>query len=160
VAVRRIAAVRPIQDPCGVVDFEIDWLRQVFEQHLDVATMVRGFACGNIDPGAQYPAESGVTGALLRPVEMATDVVDGDAHAPLHLVAAIIAALPGLHESLYVRPVEVAAHDPHAFPVTPVQLAACGVEMKLLGGVGSSAGNDGGAVSSIEVHTFDRTVVG
>ena len=120
----------------------------------------RGLACGKVDSGPQDPAEAGVAGALLRPVEMPADVVDGDPDAPVRLVATVLVALPGLHEGLDVGTVEVAAHHPHAFPVGPVQLAALGIEMKLLGGVGAAAGNDRGAVAPVEVDAFDRAVVG
>ena len=147
-------------DPRGVVDFEVDRLGQVLEHHLDVAAVRCGFACGKVDPGPQDPAEPGVARTLLRPVEMPADVVDGDADAPSGLVAAVVVALPGLHQGLDVGPVEVAAHHPHALAVAPVQLAAGGVEMELLGGVRAAAGNDRGAVASVEVHTFDRAVVG
>ena len=90
---------------------------------------------------------------------MPADMVDGDSDAPFGLVAAVVVTLPGLHQGLHVGSVEVAAHHPHAFAVAPVQLAADGIEMKLLGGVGASAGNDRGAVASVEVDTFDRAVV-
>ena len=91
---------------------------------------------------------------------MPTDMVDGDSDAPVRLVVAVVFTLPGLHQGLDVGAIEVAPHDPHTFAIAPVQLAIDGVEMKLLGGVGASAGNDRGAVASVEVHTFDRAVVG
>ena len=86
-------------------------------------------------------------------------MVDGDADAPSGLVAAVVVTLPGLHQRLDVGAVEVAAHHPHAFAVAPVQLAAGGVEVELLGGVRAAAGNDRGAVASVEVDTFDRAIV-
>jgi hypothetical protein len=58
VAVRRIATVGLVQRPRGVVDFEVDRFGQVLEDHIDVAAVVAGFACGNVDPSPQDPSES------------------------------------------------------------------------------------------------------
>src|ERR1700761_7506536 len=160
VAMRRVSTVGPIQDPCRGVDFEIDRLGEVLEQHFYVATARSGFVCGKVESGPQDPAEAGITGALLRPVEMPADVVDSDPDAPVRLVAAVLIALSGLHESLDVGTVEVAAHHPHALPVRPVQLAARGIEMKLLRSVCAPAGNDRRAVAPVEIDTFDRAIVG
>ena len=56
-------------------------------------------------------------------------MVDGDSDAPVRLVVAAVFTHPGLHQGLDVGPVEVTAHDAHAFAIAPVQLAIDGVEM-------------------------------
>ena len=87
-------------------------------------------------------------------------MVDGDAHTPSRLVAAFVVALPGLHQRFDVGTVEVATHHAHALSVRPVQLAADGIKVKLLGRVGTSSRNNRGAIGAVEVHPFDRAVVG
>src|SRR5882757_11295520 len=131
IAARRVPPVGPVQRASCQVELDIDRLGQVFEQHLDVAASGRVIAGGHIDAGPQDLPESGVTRALLGPVEVPTGDVHADTDAPLRLVAAVV-TLPGLHQCLDIRAVEVAAHDPHTFAVTPVELPAHRLEMQLL----------------------------
>src|SRR5258705_1724271 len=90
---------------------------------------------------------------------MSARMVDRDPHAPFRLVATVVVGVPGLYEGLDVGAVEVTPHNPHSFAVRPVELPTHGVEMKLLGGVGATAGKNGDAVTAIKVHAFDRPVV-
>ena len=159
VASRRVSAVGPVQHAGCQVELQVDRLGQPLEQHLDVAPVGRGIAGGHVDSSPQDLPQPGVTRALLRPVEVPAQGVDGDSDAPPGLVAAVVVALPRLHESLDVRAVEVAAHDPHPFAVAPVQLSAHRIEMQLLRRERDAAGNDRRAIASIEVHAIDRTVV-
>src|SRR6478736_6590298 len=76
--------------PCGVVDFQVDRLRQVLEHHLDVAASCSGFAGGKVEPGTQNAAEPGIAWAFLRPVEVPAGMVDRDADAPPGLVSAVL----------------------------------------------------------------------
>jgi hypothetical protein len=85
--------------------------------------------------------------------------VDGDSDAPPGLVAAVVTALPRLHESLDVRAVEIAAHNAHPFAVAPAQLPARRRESQLLRRERAAAGNDRCTIASIEVDPFDPTVV-
>ena len=132
VAVRRVATVGPVQGAGGVVDFQVDGFGQVLEHDLDVAAAGRGFARGKLDSGTQDLAEPGVAGAFLGPVEVPAGMVDGDPDTPVRFVAAVLVTFAALHQGLDVGPVEIAAHDPHAFAVSPVQLAALGIEVKLV----------------------------
>ena len=105
VAVRRVATVGPVE-VVVCVDFEVDRLRQALEHHLDVAAVGRGLACGKSIPARRIrpsPASRG----LSRPVDLPAGV-DGDADAPLRLVAAVLVAVSGLHQDLDVGAVEVA----------------------------------------------------
>ena len=145
--------------PVGQVELEVDRLGQALEQHLDVAPIGRGIAGGHVDSSPQDLPQSGITRTLLSPVEVSSGGVDGDSDTPSGLVAAIVVALPGLHERLDIRAVQVAAHDPHAFAIAPVQFPAHRFEMQLLRGERNAAGNDGHPIASIEVHAFDRAVV-
>src|SRR5690348_10909557 len=129
VAPRRVTAIRPVQHAPREVELQVDRLGQTVEQHLDVAAFGRTFPSGQVDSGAQDLPESRVARALLCPVEVSGDRVDGDSHAPLGLVAPVVLSLSRLYEGLDVVPVEVAAHDAHAFAITPVQLPARGLEV-------------------------------
>jgi len=116
-------------------------------------------AGGHVDSNPQDLPQSGITRTLLSPVEVSSGGVDGHSHTPSGLVAAIVVSLPGLHERLDIRAVQVAAHDPHAFAIAPVQFPAHRLEMQLLRGERNATGNDGRPIASIEVRAFDRTVV-
>ena len=151
VAIRRVPAVGPVQRPCGVLDFEVDRLGQVLEHHLDVAAVRRGFACGKVDPGPQDPAEPRITRALLRPVEMPADMVDGDAHAPARLVVAVVVTLPVCTRVSMLEPSR--SQRITRMPSRSAQYSLRSrFEVQLLGGVRASVGNDRGAVASVQVH--------
>src|SRR5262249_26125210 len=86
--------------------------------------------------------------------------VDCDPDAPLRLIAAGAGiALAGINKRLELRAVDVHAHDAHPFAVTPIELAALLLEMKLLGRKGGAARHDGLAILSVEIGAIDRTVI-
>src|SRR5262245_37740484 len=159
VAERRVAAVRPVEDPFRVIDLEIDRLRQAVVQHLDVAAGGGGLATRDVDAGAQDAPMFGVIGPLLRPVDLLALVVERDADAPSRGVEAIGLRRARLHQRLDPGAVEVGAHHPHAFAVGPVQLAALLVELDLLRRERRALWNDGRAVASVQVYARDRAIV-
>src|SRR5579859_3790275 len=133
VAAWRVAAVGPVEDTALVFELQIDGLRQAVEQHLDVRAVRRALARGRLDVGAKDPAAAAFVGALLGPVELAPRRIDGDADAPLGLVALVGVGIARFDEGFELGAVEVAAHHAHALAVAPVELASDLIEVELLG---------------------------
>jgi hypothetical protein len=159
VAARRIAAVGPVEDAVRQIEFEIDGFRQPVEQQLDVGAVRRGLALWDLDAGAEDAAQAGVVRPLLRPVDLPSLRIEGDADAPAGLVAPVLVAAARLDQRLDLRAVEVGAHDAHAFAVGPVELAAGLIEVDLFRRMRDAGWDDDPAVFAVEVGPLDRTVV-
>src|SRR5258708_21508952 len=82
VAARRVAAVGPVKNTVGVVEFEIDRLRQSVEEDLDVGPGGCSLAGGNFDIGPEDAAEPGIVGAFLAPIDMSWFRVDRQPDRP------------------------------------------------------------------------------
>src|SRR5271166_5130015 len=83
IAARRIPTVRPVERAGGLIDVQIDRLRQLVIKEFDVLAIRRGPSCRKLDIRATDAALAGVVASFLGPVEFSTLDVDGDAHAPL-----------------------------------------------------------------------------
>src|SRR5277367_2750957 len=160
IATGRVAAVRPIEHAILQIEFEIDRLRQIVEEDLDVRAIGRGLAFGNFEPGAQQEALLAVVGPLLRPVDLLAHGIDGYPDAPSGLVASVGVASARLDQRFDQRAVEVRAHDAHPLAVAPVQLAVLLIEMHLLWSVRAADRDDGPAIAAVEICALDRAVVG
>src|SRR5262245_32448812 len=96
VAIRRVAALRPIEHPPRCIDLEIDRLQQTVEEQRNVAPRHSRLAWRRVDTRAIDPALPGVVRPLLRPVEVPPDGIDCNANAPPRLIAAVTVAVAGL----------------------------------------------------------------
>src|SRR5690349_21930149 len=90
---------------------------------------------------------------------MPTVGIDGNTHAPVRRIAAVSIAATRLHQRLNLRSIEVRAHHAHAFAIGPIELAVPFVEMDLLRRESGAFGDDGLAVTTIEISTFDLPIV-
>jgi hypothetical protein len=90
---------------------------------------------------------------------MPPDRIDGDADAPVPGLRAVGIARAAFHQRLDARPVQIAAHDSHAFAIAPVQLAGLLRQLHLLGRVGASLRHDGAAMAAVQVDALDGAVV-
>ena len=159
VAARRIAAVGPIEDTVRQIEFEIDRLRQLIEQHFDVGAVRRARALGNVDVRAEDTTPAGVVEAFLRPVDFLKLRIDGDADTPSGLIAPIIGAATSFDQCLDLRAVEVRAHHAHPLAVAPIELAIVLIEVKLLRRVGTALRDDHPPITAVEIGALDRAVV-
>src|SRR5713226_6530353 len=159
VAARRVAAVGPVENTVFVVELDVDRLRQTVEEDLDVGPGRRGLAGGNFDTGTEDATEPGVVWAFLRPVDVSVFRVDRQPNAPPRLISALGFAVAGLDERLQPRAVEIAAHDPHALAIAPIELAAFLIEDDLLRSVGLSLWDDCLAVLAVDIGALDGPVI-
>ena len=159
VAARRIAAVGPVEDAVRQIELEIDRLRQLIEQHLDVGAVRRALALRDVDIGAEETAQSAVVRAFLRPVDFPELRIDGDPDAPPGLIAPIVVAAAGLDQRFDLRAVEIRAHHAHPLAVAPIELAALLIEVDLLRRVRDALRDDDLAIPAVEVGALDRAVV-
>src|SRR5215831_18804587 len=113
VAARRIATVSPVEAAIFEIELEIDRLRQLIEQHLDVGAVRWALALGSVDVGAEQTAQPALVRAFLRPVDFTELRIDGDSDAPTRLIAPVRVAAAGLDQRFNVRAVEVRTHHPH-----------------------------------------------
>ena len=151
VAARWIATVRPIENAVLDIEFQINRFRQVVKQDLDVGPIGGSLSLRNLDVRAEDAAHAGIVASFLCPVDVPALGIDGDSDAPLGLVLAVCISLAGLDESLDLRSVEVAAHDPHPLTVAPVQPAARLLQVKLLRRMRASLGDNCRAIASVEI---------
>ena len=159
VAVRRVAAICPIEHPPRFIDLEIDRLRQTVEEQRDVSPCHGRLARRRVDACAIDPALAGVVRPLLRPVEVPPDGVDCNADTPPCLIAAVVIAVAGLHEDLDVRSVQIRPHDAHPFAITPVKLLVPPIECELLGCERASFWHDQPAIAAVKVGALDRSII-
>src|SRR5262245_6468625 len=159
VAARSIAAVGPVEDTVRQIELEVDRLRQVIEQHLDVRAVRRAFAFRDLDAGAEDAAQLAIIGALVRPIEFPGLWIDGDPDEPLGLIARVLVAAAGLDQRFDFRAVEVAAHYAHALAVAPIELAVLLIEVELFRRVGDTLRDDDLAIAAVEVGSLDRAVI-
>src|SRR5262249_11884392 len=159
VAAGRIAAVGPIENAVRHIELEVDRLRQLIEQHLDVGTVRRILALRDVDIGAEDTALAAVVRAFLRPVDFAKLWIDGDSNAPPGLIATVLVAAAGPDQRFNLRAVEVRAHHAHALAVAPIELAAVLIEVDLLRRVRDALRDNDLAVAAVEVGALDRAVV-
>jgi len=106
-----------------VVDLQVDRLGQAVVQQLDVAARGGALAGRDVDAGAEDAPALAVVRAYG---------IDGDADAPLRLVAAIGVGRSAPHEGLDARAVELAPHHTHALAAAPVEVAVALVQLELL----------------------------
>src|SRR5262249_12409340 len=154
-----IAAIGPIEDAVFQIELEVDRLRQLVEQHLDVGAVRWALALRDIDVGAAEKAPSAFGWAFLRPVDFAKLRIDGDSDAVPRLIAPVLIAAAGLDQRFDLRAVEVRAHHAHALAVAPVELAAFLLEVHLFRRVGAAWRHDDLAVPAVEVSALDRAVI-
>ena len=160
IAAGRVAAIRPVEHAIFQIEFEIDRLRQMVEEDLDVRAVGGGLAFGDVEPGAQEEALLSIVGPLLRPVDLLAHGIDGDPYAPPRLVASIGVAAARLDQRFDERAVEVGAHDAHPLAIAPVELAVLLIELELLWRMRGAGRNEDPAIASIEIGALDRAVVG
>src|SRR5215469_13963628 len=159
VAARRIAAVGPIEHAIRQIELEIDGLRQVIEEHLDVGALRRTLALRDVDVSAEQTALAALVRPLLRPVDFPELRIDGDSDAPAGLIVTVLVAAARLDQRLDVRAVEIAAHDPHPFAVAPIELPVLLIEMHLLRRVCAAFRDDDSAIAAVEVGALNRAVI-
>src|SRR5258708_39609430 len=159
VAARRVAAVGPVENTVLVVELEIDRLRQLIEQHLDVGAVRWAPALGDVYVGAAQTPQSALRRAFLRPVDFTKPRIDGDSDAPTRLIAPVRVAAAGLDQRFNLRAVEVRTHYPHALPVAPIELTAVLIELDLFRRVRDALRDNDPAIPAVEVGPLDRTVV-
>src|SRR5258708_13284186 len=132
VAARRVAAVGPVENTVLVVELEIDRLRQLIEQHLDVGAVRWAPALGDVYVGTAQTAQSALRRAFLRPVDFTKLRIDGDSDAPTRLIAPVRVAAAGLDLRFNLRAVEVPTHHPHTLPLPPIQPATVLTQLNFL----------------------------
>src|SRR5262249_14783942 len=159
VAARRIAAVSPVEGAIFEIELEIDRLRQLIEQHLDVGAVRWALALRNVDVGAAQTAQSAFRRAFLCPGNFTKLRIDGDSNAPTRLIAAVCVTAAGLDQRFNMRAVEVRTHHTHALTVAPIKLVVFLIEMDLLWSERAAFGNNDLAILSVCVSTLDGAVV-
>src|SRR6266851_6642629 len=159
VAARRIAPIRPVEDAALEIEFQIDRLRQPFEQYLDIEAVRRCLAAGHIDAGAKNAPVPGVIRTLLGPVHLAANRIDGNPDTPVRWIVAIAFAFARLNECLDLRAIEVGTHHAHALAVRPIELATLLLEMELLWRERAAFGNDESTIAAVEIRAFDRPII-
>src|SRR6202041_2330291 len=97
--------------------------------------------------------------ALLRPVHLAPDGIDGNPDTPVRWIVAIAFALPRLDEGFDPRAIEVGTHHTHTLAVRPVELSTLLLEMELLRRERAAFGNDESTIAAVEIRAFDRAVI-
>ena len=154
-----IAAIGPVEDAILEIELEIDRLRQVVEEYLDVGAVGGGLTLRDLDARAKDSALVSIVRAFLRPVDLLALGVDRDPNAPPGLVAPIGVAATRLDERFDLRAVEIRAHHPHPFAVAPVELAVLLIEVDLLWRERVARRNDDPAIPSVEIGALDGAIV-
>src|SRR3954464_6666249 len=151
VTLRRVAAIGPVDQAVLEIEVEIDRLGQTVEQDFDVAAIRGPRGLRYVETGAENPAFAGVVRSLLRPIHVATVMIDGDPDAPFRGVSARTrVAVTSHHERLDRRAVEVGTHDAHAFAIRPVEFSALLVERQLFWCERRALGHDRPPIFSVD----------
>src|SRR5215467_14352696 len=159
VAARRIAAVSPVEAAIFEIELEVDRLRQLIEQHLDVGAVRWALAVGNVNVGAAHTAQSALRRAFLRPIDFPKFRIDRNSDAKPGFIAPIRVATARLDQRLSLGTVEIRAHDPHPLAVAPIEFAVLLIEMHLLGRERAAFGNDDLAILAVYIGALDGAVV-
>src|SRR5579863_2594979 len=161
VATRRISAVCPVKGPIGKIEIQIDWLRQVFKEHLDVFAICRCLTLGDFEICAKDTSSAAFIRPLLGPIKLATLRVHRNAHAPLRLVLAGTRVPPaGIDKRFDVGTIQVPAHDSHPLAIAPVELPVLLIELQLLGSENAARRNNVCEVAPVKIRTLDGAVIG
>src|SRR5689334_13013776 len=132
IAAWRIAAIGPVQSAIFQIELQIDRLRQTVEQDRNIPPIRGSLPRGYLDIRAKDATVLTLLRAFLRPVDVLAIGIHRNTHAPVRRIAAVALVASGLHQCLDLGAVEIRAHDPHAFAVGPIELAAPLIEMDLL----------------------------
>src|SRR6266849_4919632 len=114
-------------------------LTQFIEEQLDIGALRWALTFRYFDTRAKDAAVTGIVAAFLRPIDLASVVIDCYSDTPFRSITARTrVALTRIHEGFDIRAIEVRAHDAHAFAIRPVDFASLLVELLLLRREGSA----------------------
>src|ERR1700755_542793 len=100
IAPRWIAAVGPVEKTALKIQIEIDRLRQLIEQQLDITSRGVTLSPGYLQPGPEDSSQASIVRALLGPIELAAFHIDGNPNTPPRHVRSVRLTLSGLNQRL------------------------------------------------------------